>query len=120
MSQLPYSPMHAPAKAVTQEKMWDVLAKHTPGFKPPKAGETAQPDLRVREPLVWLKPVKTGDGSGYVLTQCGRFSIEKRPVNGAPMYMAWLRKDPPHDSVTLGIRTTLKEAEHLCELEVDK
>lgn len=119
MALTPYSPIHGPEKMVTQEDMWRVLEKH--GGTRPEAVQTPKAEPAVAlQPLVWLTPVKTGDGSGYVLTQCGRFSIEKRKVKGKSMYMAWLRKEPPHESISLGIRLTRREAEHLCELEAGK
>lgn len=117
MSQLPYQPMREPRKEVTQEGMWTTLAKHAKSEVESlrkKAGES--PKEKLREPLVWEEPVKTGKNSGYVLTRCGRFSIVKDLTHQKPMYMAWLRKDPPHTGVLLGIRETRAEAEHLCEL----
>lgn len=121
MTQLPYQPMREPQRQVTQEDMWAKLAKHakteveihlSKAVQSPQAKPAVAP-----QPLVWLEPVKTGKDCGYVLTRCGRFSIEKRPVNGAPMYMAWRRQEVAHESVSLGIRTTRREAERLCELE---
>ena len=119
-----YQPIHAPTKQCTQEDMWATLAKHAKvevEIHLSKAAQSPQEKPAVAlQPLEWLKPVKTGENAGYVLTQCGRFSIEKRFVRGKPMYMAWLRKEPPHDSISLGIRLTRREAEHLCELEAAK
>ncbi len=112
--------MHPPQKVVSQGDMWETLARHAKAevqIHRGKAGKTAQPELRVRETLVWQKPVRTGENSGYLLSACGRFSISKDCVKGTPMYMAWLRKEPPHDSKNLGVRLTLIEAQHLCELE---
>jgi hypothetical protein len=115
--------MRKAEKHVTQEDMWATLARHANvevQVQLSKEREAPKEQLRVREPLKWHEPVKTGGVSGYVLSQCGRFSISKDSVKGKPMYMAWLRKDPPHDSVSLGIRLTLKEAEHLCELATQR
>lgn len=113
---LPYSPMHAPQKNVTQEDMWNVLAKHSSlPVKTPEAGQTPKAELRSQ--IEWAAPVKTGESAGYILSLCGRFSITKSPSQGKPMYMAWLRKIPPTDSVILGVRDVLKEAQHLCVLE---
>jgi hypothetical protein len=120
MAQMPYSPMHGPEKLVTQEEMWARLAKHAPAqveLLLSKTETQSPQENPAVAPLQWQQPVKTGDGYGYVLTQCGRFSIEKRPVRGASMYMAWRRRDPAETSTSLGIRTTRREAEHLCELE---
>lgn len=123
MTQTAYSPMHRPEKGLTQEDMWTTLAKHAQSevqIHLQKVGETPKAELRIREPMVWQKPVRTGDNAGYVLSQCGRFSISKDCVCGAPMYMAWRRRDPPHTSKNLGVRLTLIEAQHLCELESER
>lgn len=114
MTKAAYSPMHKPPKGLTQEDMWKTLSKHAP-VQIPKVEQT--PKAELRPPLEWCEPVKTGSGSGYILSQCGRFSITKNPSQGKPMYMAWLRKVPPTDSVILGVRDVLLESQHLCTLE---
>jgi hypothetical protein len=92
--------------------MWEKLARHAKvELKPPQNSESPKEKL---PPLVWEKPVKTGELSGYVLTQCGGFSISKDSVNGAVMYTAWLRTTKP--ATNLGVRLGRVEAEHLCEL----
>lgn len=113
-----YQPIRAPEKQCTQEEMWTRLAKHAPAQVEMHLSKTVAQSPQEKPAVAalnWLEPVKTGKGCGYALTQCGRFSIVKRDR----MYMAWLRKDPPHESVTLGIRPTRKEAERLCEIEAD-
>lgn len=111
--------MRGPEKHVTQEEMWAKLAKHAKAeveVQLSKRSEAPKEQFRVREPLKWDKPVKTGEIAGYVLSQCGRFSISKDSVRGAPMYTAWARRKPPHESINLGVRLTREEAERLCEL----
>lgn len=118
MTKAAYSPMHKPAKAVSQEDMWETLAKHSKSevrIHRENVGQTPKAELRV--PLQWLDPVKTGPISGYVLTACGQFSISKDSVRGAPMYTAWDRRPPkPAMAINLGVRLERKDAEHLCAL----
>lgn len=114
MTQTPYNPLRRPEKYVTTEDMWTTLAKHSPvPLQTPKGSESPKEKRRV---LVWEKPVKTGELAGYVLSADGGFSVDKTPVNGVAMYTAWARRQPPHESINLGVRTTLKEAQHLCEI----
>lgn len=125
MTQIPYQPMRGPQKEVSQLEMWETLKRHLPpgsSFKVVvQVDQTPKAEPAVAlQPLEWGEFVRTGKTSGYALTLCGRFSIEVRRVHGAWMYMAWLRKEPPHDSVTLGIRTTRAEAETLCRKEAEK
>lgn len=120
MAQIPYQPMHSPQKQVTQEDMWETLKRHLPpgSSLEMKGSETQSPKEKPAVArLKWCEPVETGEGAGYVLSQCGRFSIEFRQVHKARMYMAWRRQIPSHNSVSLGIRTTSKEAVRLCKLE---
>lgn len=106
--------MRKPEKQVSQEDMWETLKKHSPvPFQTPQSSESPKEKLRV---LVWEKPVKTGELAGYVLSADGGFSVDKTPVNGVAMYIAWARRIPPHESINLGVRTSLKEAQHLCEI----
>jgi hypothetical protein len=129
MSQSAYSPMHPPRKEVTQEDMWETLKRHLPSGSSLRdatspVGESPKEKLRVREPLVWLEHVKTGKDTGYVLTQCGRFSVAKVLVYGRPMYHAFKvqviagRREYPQTG--LGVRLTPEEAKHLCELENER
>lgn len=118
MTKAAYSPMHKPAKAVTQEDMWETLSRHAKSevqIHREKVAET--PKAELRPPLEWCDPVKTGPISGYVLSQCGHFSISKDSVHGKPMYTAWDRRvTPPAMAINLGVRLERKEAEHLCEI----
>lgn len=118
MSQLPYSPMRAPEKHVTQEDMWETLKKHAQSEVElqlsKREGQTPKAELPVRKPLKWQKAVKTGEISGYMLSADGAFSVSKDSVRGKPMYSAWKRDTDP--ATNLGVRLTLLEAQHLCEL----
>jgi hypothetical protein len=106
--------MRSPEKSVSQEDMWKVLEKH--GGTRPKAGQSPKEKSAIAlPPLEWDKPVKTGDNAGYVLTLCGRYSVSKDSVFGRAMYSAW-RRHTPEMPDHLGIRDTLAEAQHLCEL----
>lgn len=109
---LPYSPMHGPQKALTQEDMWSTLSKHCP--IPSQTPQVVATPKAEPPPLVWEKPVKTGEISGYMLSADGAFSVSKDSVRGAPMYSAWKRNTDP--ATNLGVRLTLAEAQHLCEL----
>lgn len=117
MSVAPYVPMRKPGKAVTQEDMWETLAKHT---KPQveihlqNAGESPKEKAPLAR-LEWQTPVRTSaDGStGYVVSVCGRYAISKDRVRGATMYTA-SRVRRPDEPILLGIRTTRADAEALC------
>lgn len=116
---MPYSPMHGPRKNVTQEDMWETLKRHLPPDSPLRdAGREArtpkaEPAVAL-PPIEWQKPVRTGENSGYLLSQCGHFSISKDSVRGKPMYSAW-RLIPDQPGQLIGIRLTRAEAERLCE-----
>lgn len=122
MTQTPYQPMRKPQKVLTQADMWETLAKHS-GLKievqPKEVGETAQPELR---PLQWCDPVRTGRLSGYLLSQCGIYSISKDVgVDDFITYTAWIRRTAKdkQDQVMLGCRTLLDEAKYLCQADAD-
>lgn len=53
---------------------------------------TERPAARV---LVWDEPVKHGDGSGYVLSRCGRYSVAKVKTNAEWFYEAYVRLPIP-------------------------
>ena len=113
--------MRGPEKHLTQEDMWTTLAKHTKSELPketPKAEATPKAELRVLE---WCEPVRTGKLSGYVLTRCGTWSISKDVgKDDFITYTAWRRKTERVDAVMLGCRTTLTEAQHLCQLDANR
>ena len=109
--------------------MWETLAKYT---KPPSSISNNVPDERqspkekLRRPLAWLEPVKTGRLSGYVLTACGGYSISKDVSGESVSYTAWKclpdlqRHGKPWKQmpVNLGCVTTRAEAEALCAADV--
>jgi len=98
--------MRKAEKYVSQETMWEKLARHS---KPSVAVATPKAEL---PPLQWLEPVKTGKRSGYVLTACGAYSISKDASENSVSYTAWKRGDPP---TNLGCVATRAEAEMLIE-----
>lgn len=103
---LPYVPMRAPEKPVTQEDMWAKLSKNAKApleaLVPPK------------EPLKWEKPVRTGERSGYMLEALGRWSITKDANETGVTYTAWRRATRTKSEVNLGCVFTREEAERLC------
>lgn len=106
----PYSPMHEPQKHVSADRMAEILAKN------------ARPKVEIvvarKEPLTWQDPVKTGPhGTGYMLSVCGRFSIEKSTHELGYTYCAWdlSTKTDKAQAMNLGCRRTKDEAIALCE-----
>jgi hypothetical protein len=99
---MPYSPLHAPEKHVSQEDMWKTLSKN--------AKTEAKP-----VPLQWEKPVRTGDRSGYMLEVHGRYSITKDANETGVTYTAWRRATRTHAEVNLGCVMKREEAETLCQ-----
>jgi hypothetical protein len=110
---MPYQPMGAPQNHVTQEDMWAKLAKNAkPEVKIPP--EATQSPKEKSGPLEWQKPVRTSPhGAGYVLSQCGLFSISKDGHELGFSYTAWKRNTDP--ATNLGCVRTKEEAEKLCE-----
>lgn len=112
-----YQPMHPPVRHVTQEEMWETLAKHA---KPPvsvKALPAAQSPKEKSPPLEWGEPKRTSaEGAGYVRTVCGRFSVSKdgNKTDGFS-YTAWSRATTP--ATNLGCRLKKEEAMALCEAD---
>jgi hypothetical protein len=106
-----YSPIHPPRKHVSQEEMWTTLAKHA----------KANVEVKVTAmPLEWLKPVRTGsNGSGYLLSQCGRFSVTKDVMDDEKTvtYTAWSRATPP--PANLGCVSTKEEAIAIAQADAD-
>jgi hypothetical protein len=99
---MPYSPLHAPDKHVSQEDMWKTLSKN--------AKTEAKP-----QPLQWEKPVRTGDLSGYMLEVHGRYSITRDADAAGVTYTAWRRATRTHAEVNLGCVMKREEAERLCQ-----
>jgi|AGTN01.3.fsa_nt_gi hypothetical protein len=75
-------------------------------------------DVKPKEPLQWQKPVKTGQhGQGYILSECGTFSVTKDMHELGFNYSAWdwRPKKLGKPAVNLGIKQTKDEAIALCE-----
>ena len=107
--------MHPPQKVVTQEEMWEKLAKHAKPQVSVKPLPAAQSPKEKSTPLEWLKPIRTSAaGAGYVQTVCGRFSISKdgNPTDGFS-YTAWSRATTP--ATNLGCSIVKDEAIAMCE-----
>lgn len=115
--QAPYVPMHAPQKHVTQEEMWEKLAKHAKpqvSVKPLPAGQSPKEKFA----LEWEKPVRTGERSGYMLETLGRYSISKDANATEVTYTAWRRATTrDHVAVNLGCAMKREEAEALCQTD---
>jgi hypothetical protein len=115
--------MRKPEKQVTQEDMWKILERHTGApiqRKSSLVGES--PKEKLREPLKWGEPVRTGRLSGYVLTACGRYSISKDVgVGDFITYTAWrVRMSSYEQPVLLGCRTSRIEAERIAQADADR
>jgi hypothetical protein len=121
---MPYSPLHEPQKHVTQEDMWEKLARNT---KPQAQVSNAAQSPKAKVSLQWNPPVWTSShgplGSGYLLTACGRFTVSKDAHELGFTYSAWRRhpdmfangkryKEMPEP---LGCCRTSDEAKQLCE-----
>lgn len=104
-----YQPIRAPQKHVSQEEMWATLSKH------------AKTNVEVTAmPLEWQKPVRTGsNGSGYLLSQCGRFSVTKDVMDDekTATYTAWSRATTP--ATNLGCVSTKEAAIALAQTDAD-
>jgi hypothetical protein len=72
-----------------------------------------------KEPLKWQKPVKTGaHGQGYMLSECGQFSVTKDMHELGFSYSAWDIRPKMRGAIVathLGIARTKDEAIALCE-----
>lgn len=78
----PYQPIRPATSEVSVSRMQEILARNTHidvKAEPPK-----------KEPLKWQKPVKTGaHGQGYMLSECGQFSVTKDMHELGFSYSAW-------------------------------
>jgi hypothetical protein len=111
---MPYSPIRAPEKHVSEEDMWAKLAKRTKplvSINPPQAAQTPKAELRVLE---WLKPVRTGEGTATVKTACGRFRIDRVTSQASVGYTCWQMR-PGHLNERLGCADDPDKAKRLCE-----
>ena len=107
----PLGPRTPPAGDAEVAKMMEKLAQRSAGNVP----VTVEPK---KEPLLWQKPVKTGaHGQGYMLSECGQFSVTKDMHELGFSYTAWdIRpKKLGQMAANLGCVRTREEAEKLCE-----
>ncbi len=115
MAATPYSPMGKPEKHVTQQQMWETLAKRA---KPQVAVRPETQSPQAKAPLEWKEPVWTSDrgnrGSGYLETVCGRFTISRTEHELGYSYSAW-RREAEFPPTSLGVVSNLDEAKKLCE-----
>jgi hypothetical protein len=104
-----YNPMHKPRKAVTQEDMARVLAKHaTPAVKVSVAVECTTANL-----LGWKPPQRAFDGVYVMISNCERFQIHALPRTKGWTYES-LSVAPGWNNV-LGFVETKEDAIELCE-----
>ena len=117
--EIPYDPIKAPQKTVTWTEMQAILAKHKPPevtveVQKPVAPEPPSGAIQA-PPLKWAKPVERPDGTGYCLSACGRFSIDKSLSAGRFRYTAWKISSPIGEwRVLLGACDSASEAVALC------
>jgi hypothetical protein len=95
---------------LSHAQMLEVLASHTP----PVPAEAAKPQALIERPaalgLEWMEPVKHGDGSGYQLSTCGRYSVAKTRNNGEWLYQAFIRLPSPRPLATEKTAQKAREA----------
>jgi hypothetical protein len=100
--QVPYSPMHAPAKHVSHDRMQEILSKRSGATQSPKAKEAQPPwpsapkdhapeppPPRSRGQLQWQKPEA---GSTGVRTVCEWYSCAKTKQGDEWHYEVWTRE----------------------------
>lgn len=108
---MPYQPMGTrapPAGDAEVAKMMSKLASRASAIRP---------QLK-KEPLKWQDPVKTGPhGTGYMLSECGRFSIVKTMHELGFTYSAFDLSTKTGSGVAtcLGCKGLKEEAIALCE-----
>ncbi len=103
----PYSPMGKPEKPVSQERMQEILSKNS-------SKATQSPQEKSGAKLEWEAPVLTSPEktTGYVISSCGRYRIDKV----VRCYASWRRAMArDHLNTLLGNRDTLEAAKALCE-----
>ncbi len=99
--------------------MQEILAKRS-GLDPEQVRVECEPKT---EPLPlariqWQPPVRTGERSGYILSQCGKWSISKDLSGETVSYTAWRCATQKYDQPThLGVRNSADEAKLLCEAD---
>lgn len=106
----PYIPMHPKVPDVSIDRMQEILARN--------AKIEVKVEQPKKEPLKWQKPTKTGDhGQGYMLSECGRFSITKDMHELGFSYTAWDCRPTKLGKMAenLGCRLKKDDAIALCE-----
>lgn len=111
----PYQPMHPPKKTVTQQEMLAILEKRQPKESAIQRKQGPVPPAPEDPPkiLQWQAPVIHADGTGYMESQCLRYTVDKVKVMGKFRYTAHKRLS--EWSFTLGCEDSAKEAQSLCE-----
>jgi hypothetical protein len=102
--------MGKPRKHVTHEQMKEILERRVREA----SGRHQDPATTIPEVLLWDKPVRNPDGTGYQKTSCRRYSIEKSFVCGTPRYGAFKGKS------VIECRDTADEARAVCERDFKK
>jgi hypothetical protein len=102
-------------KIKTPEEMFAKLQQRTAKLNSGGSGDRSEavpsadfPNAAAPTPLIWQTPVTHGDGSGFMLSTCGRFSIVKEKAPGAFVYRLFSR-DPP--AILLSTHPDLKSAQ---------
>lgn len=79
----PLGPRTPPAGDAEVAEMMEKLARRSAGNVPVSIAPQ-------KEPLRWQKPKKTGaHGQGYMLSECGQFSVTKDMHELGFSYLAW-------------------------------
>jgi len=108
----PLGPRTPPAGDAEVAKMMAKLAQRSAGNAP--ASVTPQ-----KEPLKWQNPKKTGaHGQGYMLSECGQFSVTKDMHELGFSYSGWDIRPKMRGAIVathLGVCRTKEEAIALCE-----
>lgn len=113
----PYVPFPVSQKHVTQEDMWQTLAKHAkPQVQIPN--ETQSPQAKPAVTLEWEEPVWTSadHSTGYILSRCGHWSVSKVRTGPVTNYEACKRptRSSPQPEL-LDIKPTPDEAKRVCQ-----
>lgn len=120
---MPYQPMARPICTTTPEQMNEKLQRRVRDAKE-KVHVQPQPidgrDQPRADELAWLEPSidpETGRKRCFVLSQCGRYSVDAARMSGSQFrFSAWRRVTTSGElPLALGCRDTSSEAKALCE-----
>lgn len=112
---VPYQPMHGPKKEVSQERMLEILAKHS-AAKVSVEIKPAGPDVAPTPGLVWQEPRKDTPNLWISLSKCERYSIHAtRGKPGEPWRYEALRRTPNGNNVLAPSLASKAEAVRICE-----